>query len=519
MIGGMLHVDLIVDSRLRVRSERPLAEEVRRALMKLFTHRNPVHAKAKKQLENLPRKADGKIRGILHGRLKAEPEWIATWKTNDGELSLPRGGIVEARELLEDAGCDVDSVDERCEGDQSLLHSYEHKLKARDYQVKVCDAIAEWEQGLVRSPTGSGKTSAMIRAAVESGLPSLFVVHTNALLEQWVERLEVELDLGRDEIGIYGDGKKRVRSITVGTQQTLAGHVEEIHKTFGFLGCDEVHLFAANTFSKFVDRMPCRYRIGVSDDVKRKDRKEFLLYDLFGEQIARVKREELVAREFIFDVEVRLFRTEFDPGWWRELGEQERPHHWGRLIEAMTENDARNGCIVDLVRREVKAGEIVLTWADRVEHCTRMHAMFCAWDARAGLLLGGKDRQKEFYETILGIKAGATRAAFGTYKAVGPSIDLPMLTRGVTATPIHNNPGFVNQVRGRICRRPDGKESAILYVPWDEHVFGEGVVEKYCRIAKVVKLLEPGGEWVDGHAWVKARRAERAEAARAAEAG
>ncbi len=507
-----MHVDLGVDARVRVRPERPLSAPVIDELKRCFTHQNPVHMKAKKQLEGLPRKASWKVRAALHAQLKSEPQYVATWKEDASGLSLPRGGIVRAREVLEDAGCDVDSIDERTDGDPELWMpdgGYTHRLKMRDYQTLVGDAIVEWEQGLVKSPTGSGKTSAMIAAAVRVGLPTLFVVHTGALLEQWVTRLAIELNIERPAIGILGDGKKRILPITVGTQQTLCRCVPLIRDRFGFVGYDEVHLFAASTFAKLVDEMPARFRIGVSDDVTRKDRKEFLLYDLFGEQIATVKREELVARGYIFDVEVRMFPTGFDPGWWRDVPEQERPHHWGRLIETMTADASRNALIVDLTRKEAQAGERILVWAERVEHCERLHADFCAWDSRGGLILGGKKRQKELYTTLAGIADGSLRAAFATYKAAGPSLDLPYLTRGIAATPVHNNPQFVNQIRGRICRRPDGKEDAILYYPWDEKLFGLGAVEKLCRIAKDVKMLV-GKEWVDARPWLKNERNERA---------
>jgi superfamily II DNA or RNA helicase len=499
-------VELIVDSRIR--SSVLLPGEVLDALRKEFTHENPQRKIAEKRLESLPSKIDWRVRASLHATIKAQPKYERTWREDVRGFSLPRGGLIRAREVLERFGYEVESIDARSEGDPSLRHDYEHLLELRPHQDPCVDAITELEQGIVRSPTGSGKTTAAIAAAARIGLPTLIVVHTGALLEQWVRRLVVELGMKADDVGVIGDGKFKIRPITVGLQQSCARKVAEIADVFGVVICDEVHLFAAKTFAELVDLMPARYRIGVSDSEQRKDRKEYLIYDNFGEVIATVDRKKLVADDVIFDVEIRLFRTGYDPPFWREIPDVARPNYFGQLLDDMTINHERNTKIVELAIAEVKAGARVLAWCDRVEHCERLHADFAARDPRAGLLLGTKKRAAEFQRTILGVLEGDVRAAFGTYKAVGPSIDVPTMNRGIACTPIHNNKPFVNQVRGRLCRTSSGKDDAILYYPWDEAVFGLGPVEKLTRIAKVVKLLE-GGAWIDAKAWLKVERARR----------
>lgn len=508
----MLIVD--VDNRLRFPRLEP---EVLDALKRAFTHENPTRKKAEARLRNLPDKGiPPRVRGALYAALKAEPKYIATWLEDERGFSLPRGGLIRAREVLEDFGLEMATVDHRTEGDPTLRHDHEHLLELRDYQRTIGAAIDEVEQGLVRSSTGSGKTTAMIAAAAFTGLPTLFVVHTGALLEQWVRRLRTELGLEAKDVGIIGGGKKILRPLTVGLLQSCTKIAKELAPIFGFIAADEVHLYAAKTFLGFIDHMTARYRIGVSDDERRKDQKEFLIHDMFGEIIANVDRSKLVADGRIFDVEIRLFRTGYAPRWYLETPEQARPNVHNELLDDMIADADRNAQIVKIAIAEMRAGEQVLIWSHRVAHCERMRADLAAHDPRVGLLLGGPAMQTEYQRTLLGILDGSIAAAVGTYKAVGTGIDVPSIGRGIATTPIHNNRGFVNQVRGRICRRQDGKGDAILFYPWDEACFGLAPVEKLASLAKVAKVLE-AGEWVDAKPWLKAakeRRREEREAGR-----
>ncbi len=270
------------------------------------------------------------------------------------------------------------------------------------------------------------------------------------------------------------------------------------------------HLAAASTFSSVVDQFPARYRIGVSDDERRKDRKEFLIYDLFGERIAETDRDELVDQGVIFDVEIRLIPTNFQRDWWDETPEPARPTVFDRLLFELTQDEERNRLLLEVARAETKRGEKVLFFSHRVEHCENLRALFAAHDPRVGLMTGGKPNEAEFSRSIAGLLDGSVVAGFGTYQALGASIDLPNVGRGIACTPIHNNRQFVNQVRGRVCRRPEGKVDAVLFYPFDVRVFGLAPAVNLARIAKVAKVLE-GGQWVDAKGWIKKARREREE--------
>jgi len=79
----------------------------------------------------------------------------------------------------------------------------------REYQREALDAWRDaGDRGVLELPTGAGKTVIAIRAMVELGVPTLVVVPTVDLLNQWQRELEAEFDV---PIGRFGGGEQRQR--------------------------------------------------------------------------------------------------------------------------------------------------------------------------------------------------------------------------------------------------------------------------------------------------------------------
>jgi superfamily II DNA or RNA helicase len=294
-------------------------------------------------------------------------------------------------------------------------------------------------------------------------------------MEQWHERAVTELGLRKQDVGIVQGKRRKIgERLTLALQQTLYSKnfdLPDVAQHFGAVLVDEVHEAAARTVSETVDAFPGRVRLGFSADHRRRDRKEFLSEDLFGEVIFEVTKDELEQSNYIVPVVVRLVPTTFQADWYRDAPSEER--NFTQLITEMSEDDERNR-LVRRVVRELVASKIspVLVFTHRREHATRLaDAELLAEGVPTGLFLGGEGSAAEFEESKALLLSGVLKVAVGTFKSIGQGIDLPNVLAGVLATPIGANRQFFGQVRGRVCRQFPGKDIGYLYYLWDREVF------------------------------------------------
>jgi superfamily II DNA or RNA helicase len=452
---GQVSPRVVVDDRIRVRSE-DLPEEVEAGLRARFEYPN-----AKRQM----------LRALGKKAWRSQPEKLCTWWWGEGELTLPRGGMRRLREALREAGISWTVSDERTDGLEELAGQIpECRREPWPHQA---EALASWlpkQQGIVRAPTGSGKSIFGFMAARAVNLPTLVLVDTTALLKQWVKSAGKELGLSPDEVGVIQGPAERIRPLTIGMAQTVTRKARSLANVFGLLIFDEVHVAGAASFMGAADPMRAKYRLGISADERRKDKRDFLIYDVFGEVVHEVKRDALEESGHVLDVRVVAVPTEFRADWYG-MGEgddgEEREVDFNRLLDEMVPDRARNEVVLGIVRGQLARGEQVLVMSRRVEHCQLLNQMLAAEGVRAGFMLGGAEARREFERTIAGLESGELRVGIGTLQAIGKGLDLPRVGRVVVATPIAGNKQFFGQVRGRACRAPEGKRDAVLYYVWD----------------------------------------------------
>lgn len=451
---------MIIDSRLRIPAGLPrgLAADLKDP----FRHKNPDFYKK----ERIGLKTFG------------TPRVIETWEWEDASktaFSLPRGGAKKIREIAAAHGYRVRFIDRRVR--RPAIDWPEVQADLRWYQREALEAAIAKQQGIVRAPTGSGKTLIAFAYAAATRQPTLVVMRDSKLLDQWFERAtKKELRLDPKEIGVLKGGKKLRLGprLTLALQQTLYSDtfpMSEVSDHFGTVIVDEVHTVAARTFQKVIKAFPAANRVGFSADETRKDGKEFLVYDQFGEVVYEVKREALEDEGSIRPVQVRMFETGFDADWYSSAGPAERD--FGALLDEMTNDEARNAQIVGMIEELVRRGETpIFIFTHRVEHARTLADRYLfARGIASGLLIGGKENEVRFAEDKARVDRGELAVAVGTFQSIGQGIDVPLVRAGLLATPISSNPQFFGQVRGRVCRPAPGKESASLYVAWDRSIF------------------------------------------------
>ena len=479
----MANVEIKVGARITLDVSGVIAPVVTE-LCEEFTHANPQHAKLKAM-------------GFFAAN---EPRVITTWTARDNVLTLPRGGMARLRAVLKKHGIAFAVKDQRVGSARrpvSMKGSVPpHLVKLYDYQADAMNAALQTENCIVRAPTGSGKTTIALAFASACQTTVLVSVHSGGLFDQWIERAQRELGMQRHEIGIIRGATKKLKPLTIAMQQTLnamtPAHWKQVQDSFGAVIADEVHHASATTFFKTFDRIPARYRIGISADESRRDRKEFLTHDLFGDVAFEVTQSELVDRAIVHDVQVKLVPTVTEAEWYVEARADGGMPDWSLLLATLTGDTARTDAAVRLIAESAREGFRCLVFSGRVEHCREVDARLRALGVRSGLMLGGDEWKDTYRETRAKLESGEVTVAIGTPQAVGEGIDLPAVDRGFLLTPMMSRQAF-GQVRGRICRTATGKSDAAIFVMWDRRVFGKSIAENMAKWNKNVVVVEDDG--------------------------
>lgn len=491
-------IRIIVTDRIYVRLRKD-SVRLHSDLVKGFEHQNP--GRYMKEKLGLP--------------TYNEPRVIQTWEATDDAdpsfevVAFPRGGMNRIRAGLESNGCEYTIEDQREMGEDVPKLTHRRTLYA--HQGEALDAILELENCILRSPTGSGKTTIIFGAIARTGCATLVVVPNSKLFEQWIERCEEELGLPQKNVGVVGGGKFRVAPVTIGIQKSVAikSQDERFRNYFGMVVADEVDLFAAKTFFASIDPFPARYRFGVSADHRRKDRKHFLVHDLFGDVAKHIKHEDLVKSGHVLDVEVRVIPTDFRADWYGR--NEENPEDTGnydrfRLISSMMNDGERNRIVIRAARSILDSGDQLFVLAEYREHCTTLAQVISGMGIRSGFLIGGPDYKTEYRDTVKGLRDGSIRAGVGTYKAVGRGIDIPRVGAAVCVTPVAANEQLFKQVRGRVCRTSTGKSGARMIYIWDRHVFPDHLAN-LARWNANTLIADDTGQWIPAKLWINQNRA------------
>lgn len=478
---------VIVDNRLRIVS--PMSAELRAEIEEVATRANPKWLKLKRM-------------GFAPWSQPKEFKLWKTEKTKHGEhLSVARGMTNNLRRIAAARGESIEWLDFRSEGEGSLSPPLVTNVEERSYQVRAVAELAAKQSSVLRADTGTGKTTMALMLAAKVGLPTLVIVWNQKLLEQWLERIEAEMGLSGDDVGIIQGSTKRIRCVTVAMQQTLNRAkpdwwANNAHR-FGVVFLDEAQRCPAASFLDVIDRFPAKYRIGMSDDVKRKDGLHFLTSMVIGEHVVDVEREEGTEA----DAEVRMIPTSFKANWYRF---SKKPD-FNKLLEKMTADRERNELATWCASQVIDSGAPVILFSHRREHCASLGGSLSTAGYDGGLMIGGAD---SFDETSLRLASGQPCWGAATIQAAGTGIDMPALGFGVATTPVHTNKQQYRQIRGRLRKRP-----AVLYVLWDVHVFGRLPLVNMLRWNKVVRVWDESAKrFVDGREYQGRMVAEQVSA-------
>jgi superfamily II DNA or RNA helicase len=252
---------------------------------------------------------DGTIRldGIGESEVAVESLPGAAWDDRGLVARAPAYRYADLRDALADRGVAFeDEVATPGAKRLSLSHAYE----LRPYQE---DAVSAWREagnrGVIELPTGAGKTVLAVDAIAALGVPTLVVVPTIDLLDQWRRELETEFDVA---IGQFGGGEQTQAPITVSTYDSAYLRAEEIGGDFGFVVFDEVHHLGGEGYRDAARLLAAPARLGLTATFERPDGAHEVVADLVGPKVYEAAVDDL-AGEHLADYEIRRIEVPLGP--------------------------------------------------------------------------------------------------------------------------------------------------------------------------------------------------------------
>ena len=314
------------------------------------------------------------------------------------------------------------------------------KFTLRDSQKAVYDEIID--NAIINAWVSWGKTFTGLAIAGKLGQKTLVVTHTVPLRNQWAK--EVQKVFGITP-GIIGSGKFEIDApIVIGNTQTLYRNIEKIRKEFGTILLDEMHHVSSPTFSKVIDTNYCRYKIGLSGTIERKDGKHVVFRDYFGNTVFKPPKENYMTPiVHIVPSEIRFMDGAKIP--------------WANRVTKLANDEEYRHTIAMLAAAYAARGHKVLVVSDRVgflKSCAEL-------TGEKAICVTGEIPHEEREEMIDKILYGKADVLYGTQAIFSEGISVDNLSCLILGTPINNEP-LLTQLVGRVIRKQEGKKDPVI---------------------------------------------------------
>lgn len=403
------------------------------------------------------------------------PDFFPLYEDDGSFLVLPRGYAAELRAGIEMSGNKITWSDHTSAPSLPLLEMVARGPTLRPEQEKACQAILQHRQGVLMSPTGSGKTCLALEAWRRTGLRGLILVEKVGLAKQWRERAREHLGI---EVGMIGEGEWEEKHLTIALMQTLRARDvgEDFWKQWGFTACDEVHHCRNNSYSDVVKNVCSRYLVGVTaTPLEGMWEQPFLTHGI-GPIFHITTPETLRKSGLRVTPEIRRVHTS-----WRWVRQNARE-------EALVDTKVIYRYVLRaLVEDKSRAYKIARTICDQPDDCAQLVVA-----KRLAYLDLIEDRlyscgyPGDVY-MMRGSESGDRRADISLAAAAGhcvilstvadEGLDIPRLDRLHLTFPGRQELALTQQI-GRVLRKHPDKRSAIVF----DYVDSEGMLEAQARL-------------------------------------
>lgn len=332
--------------------------------------------------------------------------------------------------------------------------------------------------GVIKARPRFGKTVLVVYLACKMRRQTLIMAHEKLLLDQFYDEFQTLTDIKRAEkragkkLLVIAQNEKDLASdapyLLINYQKFITELgikrlAKYIVKRYGILFVDEIHRSPTDRYNELLNKLDCKYKIGVTATDNRKDGKYVLTLETLGPVIAEGETPAM-------NPVVYLKQTAFKP-----------PRQWrgrrayGKAIEWLSDNEQRNFDIVRQVFYDLRKDDktsIVIPVA-RVKHAKLLTKLINRqakfnnknkgeeWpDVLAETLWAGvKGNEKK--ELLNRARSFKTRVVIAIAKFVRDGINVPAWTHMYVCFPGSNVENSYQNTQ-RVCTPYEGKKRPVI---------------------------------------------------------
>lgn len=354
----------------------------------------------------------------------------------------------------------------------------------RPEQVIAAHELLKHETGILSASPAFGKTVVAIYMIAQRKANTLILVHTSALLEQWMKSLSQFLTInetlpenpkkrGRKKelalIGQLGNSKSTLAGkIDIAIMQSLVSgeDVKELVRNYGFVIVDECHHVSAVSLERIMKVINAKYVYGLTATPARQDGQQPILFMQCGDIRYQESANEQAAKSSF----KRFVMPRFTP-FKKPTGLDDSEFGITQIYAAIAFNAPRNKLIIADVLDTLKKGRSPIVLTQRADHVGLLADVLEKANANVIRLTGGASakEKREVMERLRAIPQGEQFVIVATGKYVGEGFDEPRLDALFLAAPISWK-GTLQQYAGRLHRTLADKKDVIIYDYVDVHV-------------------------------------------------
>jgi superfamily II DNA or RNA helicase len=321
---------------------------------------------------------------------------------------------------------------------KGALHTWESK------QIGQQEAVLTWlrhKGGIIKAPPRFGKTISSIFVMTKLKRKTLIIAHQKDLLEQFytsfraftniddvqdIKPKQKKRDAKGRVVGFFGDyDNPEELDVCLLCWQTFASkygpeRISTYSNTWGLIIVDEVHKLGGVCYAKTINRLPARYRLGLTGTVERVDGREFLLNDIIGPVVAEGRVATIPCKVIITHTGLPIRYTFLEP----------LPNLYKRLYN----NQERMEIILNDLLKDVEAGRYIcfafhrcstkqlINWTDKLKMMgVKAESFYGTCKDREGVLLRARSGETQVLVCNSQMLTGIDVPRWDTYYSAFPT--------------------------------------------------------------------------------------------------